>query len=120
MWLYVDILKYFLFSFQNESIPNTRTTKLLSGHSSFSRGQQNLKEVNVPIFKEARNSPIHGTFVGNGVWVTDDDKRRLFKKSYSDVELFWHTLWRHVTAAWPNNVLNVQTVPGVPRSDLEF
>ena len=74
--------------------------------------------VYLPIVKIAWYSPIHGAFVINWVWITDYDKWRLFQKSYTNMELFGHTLWGYVTSTRPNDVLYVQSVPGIPRTNL--
>ena len=72
----------------------------------------------LPIIKIAWYSPIHGAFVINWVWITDYDKWRLFQKSYTNMEFLRHALRWNVTSTRPNDVLYVQSVPGIPRTNL--
>lgn len=71
------------------------------------------------IIEIAWNASIHGAFVGNWVRVTNDDEWWLFQKCYANVEFFRHALRRHVTTTRPYDIFDVQTVPGIPCTNLK-
>ena len=76
--------------------------------------------VDLLIIHPAWDAPVHGTLGGHRIRITDDDEWRLFQKGDLHVELFRHSLRWNVAVARPNDVLDIQTVPSIPRSDLKI
>lgn len=101
-----------------------------------SKGREDISSTNIPSTKESNfsyllvhvgvlghstvNATIHQAFSGHGIRRCKIDVGRLLQEGYFEVKLLRYTLRRRVGIAWPDDVLDVQTLllPRLPDADL--
>ena len=71
-----------------------------------------------PTVHPARHTTIHGALGRHRVRLRDNNEWGLLEEGDRHVELFGDALGRHMIVAGPDDVLDVQASPRVPRTNL--
>lgn len=81
--------------------------------------RDNPKEIRLPLWYVADNTPVDGASSSNRIRICDDDEWRLLQERDLHMELLWNTLRGNMTVVGPNYVLDVQSSLRGPGSNLD-